>query len=125
MSLRSGGNTSFDELKNLQGKAWSLSYAPKNLIGLAKVSSGNFEAQKLSQAGSARSGKRLQKGEPSDMTPDRIEKLQEIGFEFVTNPKVPSASKKESGEDDKNKKEKVVAESYMSDTEGAQESAQV
>ena len=59
------------------------------------------------------------------MTPDRIEKLQEIGFEFVTNPKVPSASKKESGEDDKNKKEKVVAESYMSDTEGAQESAQV
>lgn len=31
--------------------------------------------------------KRLQKGEPSDMTQDRIQKLEEIGFEFVTNPK--------------------------------------
>ena len=31
--------------------------------------------------------KRLQKGEPSDMTQERIQKLEEIGFEFVTNPK--------------------------------------
>ena len=31
--------------------------------------------------------KRLQRGEPSDMTSERILKLEEIGFEFVTNPK--------------------------------------
>ena len=39
--------------------------------------------------------KRLQKGEPSDMTPERIQQLEGIGFEFVTNPKKSRKGKDE------------------------------
>jgi len=44
--------------------------------------------------------KRLQKGEQSDMTQDRIQKLQDIGFEFVTNPKKGGKAQSQSSQDD-------------------------
>jgi hypothetical protein len=117
-------NTSFDELKTYKEKHGHCRMHQRISSDSQRSRQGTSRLRNFA-SWQRKEWKRLQKGEPSDMTPDRIEKLQEIGFEFVTNPKVPSASKKESGEDDKNKKEKVVAESYMSDTEGAQESAQV
>lgn len=46
--------------------------------------------------------KRLQKGEPSDMTSERIQKLEEIGFEFVTNPKRGGKAKVEATQQGEN-----------------------
>lgn len=59
--------------------------------------------------------KRLQKGEPSDMTPERIHKLEEIGFEFVTNPKRGGKAKVETGQH----QEEVVEEKYPYETNAA------
>uniref|UniRef100_A0A7S4MZT8 Helicase-associated domain-containing protein n=1 Tax=Odontella aurita TaxID=265563 RepID=A0A7S4MZT8_9STRA len=57
------------------------------------------------QAWQRKEYKKLVQNEKSEMTPERIRKLQDIGFEFIVNPRRPS-----SGEDMNGKSENVDVE---------------
>ena len=87
-------NTNFEELKAYREKNGHCRMHQRAPVDSQRSRQGTSRLRDFA-SWQRKQWKRFQKGEPSDMTQERIQKLEEIGFEFVTNPKKGGKAKLE------------------------------